>query len=356
MIQIFGLVLINLLNYFKLPFAQAFLVSDFIAIFICIININYVFRFLSQRKLFFPLLILHLVCFLNYIFFGFFELAFLLRMDLILLTALAILILKINLRTLILSIIIAAAILFFFNTLFGGSNFFYVSQAKSFAIFALLPLLYFTMHDESSFPNKRLFQFLALLFIVLVSFYLGSRTLLLGVILYLAIYTGIQNRFLFLMVIFFGLSPYLIFLFLNQELLFIESESFYSNFVRWKFVEVVGDFNFIQLIFGSGIEEWRALVGSDINDLGPRFRLFLSNANPHLLPIEIIIRMGLISLALFIYMAISLTRINKITIPAVVLIFCIFFTTTTGYERYILSMAMAVIIFFSRYEFNNSKI
>ncbi len=356
MIQLFGLVLINLLNFFKLPFAQAFLISDFIAIFICIININYVIRFLSQRKLFSPLLILHLVCFVNYIFFGFFELAFLLRMDLILLTTLAILILKINLRTLILSILIASAILFFFNILFGGSNFFYVSQTKSFAIFALLPLLYFSMYDESSFPNKRFFQFLALLFVIFISFYLGSRTLLLGVILYVAINIGILNRFLALMAIVFGLFPFVIFLFLNQELLFIESDSFYSNFVRWKLIEAVGDFNFIQLIFGSGIEEWRAVVGSDINDLGPRFRLFLSNANPHLLPIEIIIRMGLISLALFIYMALSLTRVNKITIPAIVLIFCIFFTTTTGYERYMLSISMAVIIFFSRHDFNNSKI
>lgn len=197
-------------------------------------------------------------------------------------------------------------------------------------------LLVFVAHARG-WRNARL---AALLFVMLVALLLQSRTLLITCLLFTA-YVYLQARPAWKITGSIALVGIAMILVTQMDTL-VQSQE-HSNSFRSAMILQIRNFSSAELLLGRGIDNWRIEGLRDLINL-PGAAEFFEAANPHFLPAEIIIRGGMLWFALIAYMFVRIGRGSTTWMLGGILIAGSFFTTNTGFERFIISIGVFIAI------------
>lgn len=217
---------------------------------------------------------------------------------------------------------------------------FYFSSPKSWA--AVLPLLLFPLLTDVD-HNRRLVITLSFSLLVLIPIVIlyETRALAIGIAVYL---TFVFLRNAKLAVFFIPLVIVCLIAVSDFITTVLMQDQFHSNFVRSTMILEGFNVSMKEFFLGSGIDAWREKIsislGSTVN-----ISTFLETSNPHFFPIELFIRTGILLIVpILITIAKYYKGISSFAYP-LGLLTATFFTTNTGVERIVFSVAIFLLIY-----------
>ncbi|MBZ0155684.1 MAG: hypothetical protein K8I29_05645 [Alphaproteobacteria bacterium] len=228
----------------------------------------------------------------------------------------------------------------------------YIDQLKSTVGFIII----FIPLRLCIFNRMSLFELLLLFFCIYLTIVTGSRSSLVGFVVFVLLYAYKLNIKIFsIMVSAFILSMTISHSFFSEH--FIVSQEG-SNSVRMFMLSIpfsygdgIGDY-----LFGMGFLKWKGIL---INNVGNIFWLtdeFAEGANPHNFIVELFIRGGGVLVIFLGYLLFRILFRNRISPFLIAGLIPVFLGTTTGYERYVLAVLIAYAIIAKRIDALESRL
>lgn len=268
------------------------------------------------------------------------ELVFVARLFLTILDGLALALLvrpdRSNLVAVLQSVALAYAlgfVLFLFSSTFSEL----VDLKSPKAWIAVGPMFFVYLAHVRGWPVARL---AALGVVLLMALLLESRTLLITCLLFI-LYVYLRARLIWKIagsVLMLAIAMVLV-----TQLDSLVTAQEHSNSFRSAMILQITRFSFPELLLGRGIDAWRIEGLRDLINL-PGASEFFEAANPHFFPAEAVIRGGFLWLALIAYLFYAIARGSTTWALGYILVIGSFFTTNTGFERFIISIGVFIAL------------
>ena len=339
-ILVLFLLVCTFLSLFKIHVFGSIIFFDFIAVSMIFFRLPAFMRIAKTIHFFGFIAVFTSAIFLALLFNGANEFAFLVRILLIIIDAIAISMLVRADRSNIAQITLFFALAFPIGQLVLVLNpkldaLFYFNSTK--AWIAVAPILFVAWAQIAGY---RKLKYLFIMLAMLLAFTLESRSLLVGSLLFLLHALG--NSKLSMKLLWIPIILAVTFLILSKVDSLIGGQS-YSNNIRAIMILEYFNFSWLQIVFGSGLDFWQDSLAWKY-PVSSLEETFFSTANPHFFPAELLIRGGIPLFTAFFLFLSTIARRSEYGKVGFILVICTFFGTNTGIERLILSFGISLLI------------